>query len=65
MRITPKDFIFAYFSFLGVGKLILARLSIRGCHRHHRKLAVSLTPVNCFLVVSLAPTINFRLFGYF
>jgi hypothetical protein len=29
VHFTPKDCIFAYFSFLGEGKLILAGLSIR------------------------------------
>ncbi len=30
MHFTPKDWSFAYFSYLGVGKLILAGLSIAG-----------------------------------
>ncbi len=30
MHLTPKDWSFAYFSFLGVDKLILAGLSNRG-----------------------------------
>ncbi len=36
MHLTPKDRIFAYFSFFGVGKLILAGLSNRQCHWHGR-----------------------------
>ncbi len=67
MQFTPKDWSFAYFSFLGVGRLILAGLSNRRCrwHRPPKNLsAVSLTPVNNFSAVSLTPAINFRLFGF-
>jgi hypothetical protein len=35
--ITPKDEIFAYFSFSGVGKLIKAGLYNRQCYLHRRK----------------------------
>ncbi len=38
VHFTPKDWIFAYFSFLGVGKLILAGLSVPRCHWHRRKI---------------------------
>jgi hypothetical protein len=65
VHFTPKDWIFAYFSFLGVGKLILAGLYIRRCRWHRRTSAVSLTPVNSFSAVSLTPAINFRPSGYF
>jgi hypothetical protein len=58
VHFTPKDWSFAYFSFLGGGKLILARLS-------KNLSAVSLTPVNDFSAVSLTPAINFWLLGYF
>ncbi len=54
VHFTHKDWSFDYFQFLGVGKLILARLSNRRC-----------PPVNIFLAVLLTLVINFRLFGYF
>ncbi len=38
MHFTPKDWIFPYFSLLGVGKLILAGLYIRRCRWHRRKI---------------------------
>ncbi len=38
MHFTSKDLSFAYFSFLGVGKLILAGLSNRRCRWHRRKI---------------------------
>ncbi len=60
---TPKDWIFAYFLFLDVGKLILAGLFNRRC-RWHCRIIVSLTPVNSFSAVSLTPAKNFRLLGY-
>ncbi len=60
MHFAPKDRSFAYFSFLCVGKLILA-----GQTPPKNLSAVSLTPVNNFSAVSLTPAINFWLFGYF
>ncbi len=66
MHFTPKDQIFAYFSFLGEGKLILAGLySLVSLTPPKNLSAVSLTPVNSFSAVSLTPAINFRPFGYF
>ncbi len=56
---TLVNLIFAYFSISGVGKLIFAALSYLNLS------AVSLTPVNSFLAVSLTPAINFRLFVFF
>ncbi len=38
VHFTTKDWIFAYFSFLGEGKLILAGLSIRRCRWHRQKI---------------------------
>ncbi len=38
MHFTPKGWSFAYFSFLGVGKLTLAGLSNRRCRWHRRKI---------------------------
>ncbi len=38
VHFTPKDWIFAYFIFLGEGKLILAGLFIRRCRWHRRKI---------------------------
>ncbi len=40
MHFTPKDWSFAYFKFLGVGKLILEGLSNRRCRWHRRKIYV-------------------------
>ncbi len=60
MHFTPKDWSFAYFSFLGLGKLILAGLSNRWCPWHRRKI---FRP--CRWHQSTTPPINFRLFGYF
>jgi len=57
VHFTPNDLIFAYCSFLGEGKLILAGLS--------NLSAVSLTLVNNFSTVSWTSAINFWLFGYF
>ena len=37
MHFTPKDWIFAYFSFIGEGKIILAELSIQQCRWHREK----------------------------
>ncbi len=56
MHFTPTDWIFAYFSFLGVGKLILSGVSYHRCHWHRGKNLSA---------VLLTPAINFRLFGYF
>jgi hypothetical protein len=55
---------FAYFSFLGVGKLILAGLSNCRCCLKNLS-ALSLTLSNNFSAVSLTPAINFRLLGFF
>ncbi len=38
MHFTPKDWSFVYFSFLGVGKQILAGLSNRRCCWHRQKI---------------------------
>ncbi len=59
MHFTPKDWSFAYFSFLGVGKLLLAEFSNHRCRWHRQNLSVvSLTPLNSLSPVSLTPVIN-------
>jgi hypothetical protein len=66
VHFTSKDKIFANFSFLGVGKLILAGLSYRRCQRHDKKFIGGVGDTgNSFSAVSLTMVINFRLFGYF
>ena len=66
MHFTPKDCIFANFSFLGVGANIGRTLYSPVSLTPAKNLsAVSLTPVNSFSPVSTTPAINFSPFGYF
>jgi hypothetical protein len=59
VHFTLVDWIFAYFSFTGLGKLVLLALSYKNLS------VVSLTPVNNLSAVSHTGDNFFWLFGYF
>jgi hypothetical protein len=64
---TLIDYIFAYFSFSDVGKLILAALSYCRCQRVVKKFISSVidSGEQFFILVLLTTGKNVRLFGYF
>ncbi len=67
MQFTPKDWIFAYFSFLGVGKLILAGLYIRRVVDTAEKFIGGDVDTGEQFFGGVIDTVdkNFRPFGYF